>query len=159
MARRESADSIAVEGIKDKHNDGQIDESEYHRRIGGKQWSPRPGISNCHLNDQRFSSRSVTNRREMVISRMQTDIAAPSGQSYAAPNRLCTMLAIMVAEAPPTSNGARKSPSERTNASVAPASKPGIESGRITRRNVARRLAPRSCDASTRGRGMCSRDA
>src|SRR5579864_6260610 len=59
------------------------------------------------------------------------------------------MLAIIVAEGPPTRSGARKSPSERTNAKVAPASSPGIESGRTTRRNVVRRSAPRSCEAST----------
>jgi len=59
--------------------------------------------------------------------RMPTEIAAPSGQSNAAPKRLCTTLAIIVPEAPPTRSGARKSPSERTKAKVAPASNPGIE--------------------------------
>src|SRR2546425_1544646 len=68
----------------------------------------------------------------------------------------CTTLAIMMPEGPPTRRGARKSPRDRTKANVAPASKPGMESGRITRRNVCVEPAPRSCEASTSGRGMCS---
>src|SRR6266436_5892878 len=53
------------------------------------------------------------------------------------------MLAIMVAEGPPTRSGARKSPRERTKANVAPASRPGMESGRMTRKKVARRSEER----------------
>src|SRR5207302_7713601 len=70
-----------------------------------------------------------------------------------------TMFEIMMPLGPPSNNGARKPPRLSTNANVAPASTPGIESGKITRQKVCAGEAPRSLDASTRFRGMCSSDA
>ena len=81
MARRESPDAVAVEGVKDEDNDRQIDEGEDQRRVGGEQRRTRSRFGTGHLKDHRFSSRSVANRSEMVINRMQADMAAPSGQS------------------------------------------------------------------------------
>src|SRR5882724_2855220 len=159
MAGRETADAVTVERVKNKNDDRQIDKDEDERGINGEQRGPAGWSLAAHFKDHRFSSRSLRKSKEMVITRMQTEIAAPSGQSYAAPKRLCTTLAIIVPEAPPTRSGARKSPSERTKAKVAPASRPGIERGRMTRRNVCAAPAPRSCEASTSGRGMCSRAA
>src|SRR5690349_4108221 len=136
VARRKAADAIAIEGIEDQHDDGQINESEDQRSIDGEKRRAAGCESRFHLKAQRFSRTSLRKSKEMVITRMPTEIAAPSGQSNAVPNRLCTTFAIMVPEGPPTRRGARKSPSDRTNANVAPASRPGIESGRMTRRNV-----------------------
>src|SRR5207248_9439564 len=145
--------------FKNKHHDGRIDKREDEDGIEGQQWSAaRCGIC-AHLKAQRFSKISLRNSKEMVMTRMPTEIAAPSGQSNAAPNRLCTTLAIIVPEGPPTRSGARKSPSESTNANVAPASKPGMESGRMTRQKVWNEPAPKSCEASTSCRGICSRAA
>src|SRR5713226_8094350 len=159
MARRKTAHTVAIEGVKDKDDDGQIDESKNKRGVNREQGSTPDGSGGVHLKDQRFSRCSVRKSSVSVISRMQTEMAAPSGQSKAAPNRLWTTLAIMVPEGPPTRSGARKSPRERTKAKVAPASRPGSERGRMTRRNVCAAPAPRSCEASTSGRGMCSRAA
>src|SRR5690242_10366976 len=159
MLGRKAANASAVERINNKHGDREIDKSEYKRGVRGQHWRMVPNVAALHRKAQRFSSRSVVNSSAMVKNRMHTEIAAPSGQSYAAPNRLCTILAIIVADEPPTSSGARKSPRESTNANVAPASSPGMESGRITRRKVVRLLAPRSCEASSKGRGICSRAA
>ena len=159
MTRREAADAIAIEGIKNEHDDGQINKSENKSGIYGEKRGATVWRLSAHLKDHRFSRRSVRKSKEIVMSKMQMEMAEPKGQSNAAPKRLCTTLAIIVPEAPPTSNGARKSPSERTKANVAPASSPGVDKGRMTRRNVCAEPAPRSCDASTRGRGMCSRDA
>src|SRR5215472_13832822 len=156
MARRKAADAIAIERINDEHDDGQINESENERCINGEERWAASGKRCLHLKAHCFSRNSLRKSKEMVMTRIPTEIAAPSGQSNAAPNRLCTTLAIIVPEGPPTSRGARKSPNERTNANVAPASKPGIESGRITRQKVCQELAPRSCEASMSGRGMCS---
>ena len=47
----------------------------------------------------------------------------------------------MVPDAPPTSRGARKSPRERTKAKVAPARRPGSESGRMTRKKSFQRAS------------------
>src|SRR6267143_2672855 len=156
MAGRETADAVAIEGVKNENEDRQIDEDENKGGIKGQQRSAAGCSVAAHLKDHRFSSRSLRNSEAMVMVRMQTEIAAPRGQSNAAPKRLCTTLAIIVPEAPPTRSGARKSPSERTKAKVAPASNPEMERGRMTRRKVARRSAPRSCEASTSARGMCS---
>src|SRR6266850_10524 len=159
MARRKTADPVAIEGVKNKDDDGQVDESKDQRCINCEQGSAPGWRVDPHLKDQRFSRRSVRKSRVSVMRRMQTEMAAPSGQSKAAPNRLWTTLAIMVPEGPPTRSGARKSPKERTKAKVAPASKPGSERGKMTRRKVCAEPAPRSCEASTSGRGMCSRAA
>src|SRR5229473_3378782 len=139
MAGRETADAITIEGIEDEDDDGQINENKNERGINFEERSTAICGVAIHLNDQRFSSRSLRKSKEMVRMRMPTEIAAPRGQSKAAPKRLCTTLAIIVPEAPPTRSGARKSPRERTKAKVDP--------------------APRSCEASTSGRGMCSRAA
>src|SRR5271168_1354045 len=165
MARWEAANAVAIKRVSDEHHDGQIDKREHSDGGGGEYWCGAicgdgahlfALYSPIHLNDQRFSSVSVANSSDNVKSRMQTDTAAPSGQSYAAPKRLCTTLAIMVPDAPPTSSGARKSPRESTKANVAPASSPGMDSGKIMRRNVLPGVAPRSCEASSSGRGMVS---
>ena len=87
---------------------------------------------------------------------MPREMAAPSGQLYAAPNRLTTMFEIMMPLGPPSNSGARKSPRLSTKAKVAPATTPGIESGKITFQKVCAGVAPRSWEASTRFRGMCS---
>src|SRR5690242_5498998 len=90
---------------------------------------------------------------------MQSEIAAPRGQSYAAPNRLTTTFEIMIPFGPPIRSGARKSPRLSTNAKVAPAITPGRERGKTTFQNVRIEEAPRSCEASISVLGMCSRDA
>src|SRR5258708_3717052 len=156
MARGKAPNAVTIEGINDEDDDRRINKAEDQDSVGPQPRRSAMRIYDVHRKDQRFSRRSVNNSKDIVIRRMQTEIAAPSGQSYAAPKRLCTMLAVIVAEGPPTSSGARKSPSDRTNAKVAPASSPGMERGRMMRRNVARRSAPRSCEASTSGRGICS---
>src|SRR5260370_34722947 len=135
MAGREPGDAVTVERVKNENDDRQIDKDEGERGINGEQRSGAGCRVAAHLKDHRFSSRSLRKSKEMVMIRMQTEIAAPSGQSYAAPKRLCTTLAIIVPEAPPTRSGARKSPRERTKAKAAPASRPGMERGRVTRRN------------------------
>ena len=58
---------------------------------------------------------------------MQNEIAAPSGQLYAVPNKLTTIFEIMIPLGPPSSCGARKSPRLKTNANVAPAIIPGAD--------------------------------
>jgi len=106
--------------------------------------------------DHRFSKRSRGDKREMVISRMQR-ICGASGHRkqrqtalYDGWRSLC---------------GARRRAGERRSrrqgenkANVAPAS-----SQEGQRKNYAEdvtlRFAPRSCEASRRGRGMCSRAA
>src|SRR6267142_391779 len=118
MARRKTADTVAIEGVKDKDDDGQIDESKNKRGVNREQGGAPDWRGAPHRKDQRFSRRSVRKSRVSVRRRMQTEMAAPSGQSKAAPKRLWTTLAIIVPEAP-----------------------------------------PRSCEASTSGRGMCSRAA
>src|ERR1017187_5623808 len=65
----------------------------------------------------------------------------------------------MIPPGPPSSSGARKSPRLSTKAKVAPASTPGNARGRITVRKMRKPDAPRSAEASTRLRGMCSSDA
>src|SRR3954470_7765866 len=90
---------------------------------------------------------------------MHKEMAAPSGQSYAAPKRLTTIFEIMIPLGPPTRMGARKSPKLRTNAKVPPAITPGRERGKITRRKVWSGVAPKSFEASIKFLGMCSRDA
>src|SRR6267378_1462051 len=116
MAGRETADAVTVERVKNKNDDRQIDKHEDERGINGEQRSPAGWSVAAHLKDHRFSSRSLRKSKEIVMIRMQTEIAAPSGQSYAAPKRLCTTLAIIVPEAP--------------------ASRPGMERGKMMRRNV-----------------------
>src|ERR1035441_2310825 len=106
-----------------------------------------------------FSRRSEKKSKVNTNASMQREIAAPSGQLYAAPNRLTTMFEIMIPLGPPSKSGARKSPRLRTKAKVAPAKTPGIESGKITRQKVCAGVAPKSCEASTKLRGMCSKDA
>src|ERR1700682_4435458 len=98
MARGESPDAVAIEGIDDQHEDRQINEAEDQDSVGHEQGRSLMWVGESHLKDQRFSRRSVVNSNDTVMSRMQTEMAAPSGQSYAAPKRLCTMLAIIVAE-------------------------------------------------------------
>src|SRR6266852_4201625 len=156
MVGWKTADAVAIEGVKDKDADGQIDESKNKRGVNREQGGAPDWRGAPHRKDQRFSRRSVRKSSVRVMSRMQTEMAAPSGQSKAAPKRLWTTLAIIVPDGPPTRSGARKSPRERTKANVAPASKPGSERGKMTRRNVCAEPAPRSCEASTSGRGMCS---
>src|SRR6266446_5764563 len=136
MAGRETADAVTIEGVKNENGDRQIDEDQDEGGINREERSAAGCSLAAHLKDHRFSSRSLRKSKEMVIIRMQTEIAAPSGQSYAAPKRLCTTLAIIVPEAPPTRSGARKSPSDRAKAKVAPASRPGMERGKMTRKNV-----------------------
>src|SRR5579872_837878 len=106
-----------------------------------------------------FSRRSEKKSRLTTMTSMPSEIAAPSGQLYAAPNKLTTMLELMTPLGPPSSSGARKSPRLKTKAKVAPATTPGIDSGKITFQKVCVGVAPRSCEASTRLRGMCSSEA
>src|SRR6267143_3900131 len=152
MAGRETADAITIEGIKNKVDERKINKDKNESGVNSKQRGAAICSVATHFNDHRLSNRALRKSKEMVMIRIQTEIAAPNGQSNAAPKRLCTTLAIMVPEAPPTRSGARKSPNERTKANVAPASRPGIERGRMTRRNVSTDPAPRSSDASTSGR-------
>src|ERR1700733_9971685 len=171
MARRKTAHAFAIERINHQHQDWQVqkrvDQSRIHSqpsRAGICGSSPPTGgvcaAGICaHENVNFLSPRSTTNNRHTTNTSMHSEIAAPSGQSYAAPNRLTTILEIMIPLGPPTSSGARKSPSDKTNAKVAPASTPGIESGRITRQNVLSGVAPKSCDASSKLRGTCSSEA
>src|SRR5271170_8195344 len=159
MVRRKSANALAVEGIKDKNGYRQIQEREYNRGMEEQPACTRGQFCVAHEKLHFFSKRSEKTNKVTTSSSMQKEIAAPSGQLYAAPNKLTTIFEIMMPLGPPTSSGARKSPNVNTNANVAPARTPGSESGRITRRNVDRGDAPRSCEASTRLRGMCSREA
>src|SRR5579883_222196 len=162
VARRKAAYSRAIERIENQHRNRQIQEREHQPGVERQQRSAttRPRISPAiHLKDHRFSRRSVEKSSKRMMASMHTLMAAPSGQSYAAPKRLCTTFAIIVPEAPPTNSGARKSPSESTNANVAPAISPGMESGKITRAKVFPGPAPRSCDASASARGTFSRAA
>src|ERR1019366_8941531 len=151
--RRKSAHAFAVEGIDAEHGDGEIQEREDQY---GVEAEPRGAF---HRKLQRFSGRSVVISSSTTKISMQSEIAAPSGQSYAAPNRLTTTLEIMMPPGPPSSSGARKSPRLSTKAKVAPASTPGNARGRITVRKMRKPDAPRSAEASTRLRGMCSSDA
>jgi hypothetical protein len=89
---------------------------------------------------------------------MQSEMAAPRGQ-LGGSEQATTMFEIMMPLGPPSKSGARKSPRLRTKAKVAPASTPGMERGKITRQKVCPGVPPRSWEASTRLRGMCSRDA
>src|SRR4029077_3638771 len=81
LARRESADAVAIEGIKDEHDDRQINEAEDQDSVSSEQGRSLMWVGGCHLKDQRFSRRSVEKSNDTVMSRMQTEIAAPSGQS------------------------------------------------------------------------------
>src|ERR1700687_1202942 len=81
MARGKAADAVAIEGIKDEDGDGQVDEGEDQRGVGGEERGARNRVGFGHLKDRRFSRRSVVKSKETVISRMQTEMAAPSGQS------------------------------------------------------------------------------
>ena len=83
MARRKAADSVAIEGIDDQNNDRQIDEREDQRGVDSEQ--RRAALAQvedgAHSNDQRFSTRWVSDRSARVMIRMNTEMAAPSGQS------------------------------------------------------------------------------
>ena len=81
MARGEAADAVAIEGIGDEHDDRQIDEGEDECGVSGENRGAARGVGRGHLKDQRFSRRSVRKSSVTVISRMQTETAAPSGQS------------------------------------------------------------------------------
>src|SRR5208282_2000525 len=81
MLGRKSADAVAVEGIENEDDEGQIDESEDERSVHGEQRRTANWRVATHLKDHRFSRRSVKKRSERMMSRMQTEIAAPRGQS------------------------------------------------------------------------------
>src|SRR5580700_10426188 len=151
--RRKSADAFAVEGVNTEHRDGEIQEREDQHGVEAE-----PGGA-FHRKLQRFSRRSVVVSSNTTKINMHNEMAAPSGQSYAAPNRLTTTFEIIMPLGPPSSSGARKSPRLSTKAKVAPASTPGNARGRITVRKMRKPDAPRSAEASTRLRGICSSDA
>src|SRR5271169_4545640 len=94
--------------------------------------SGRAGHEKLHF----FSRRSEKNSRLTTRTSMHSEIAAPRGQLYAAPNRLTTMFEIMMPLGPPSNSGAKKSPRLKTKAKVAPATTPGIDRGKITFQNV-----------------------
>ena len=87
MSGRKAADASLVEGIKDENDDGEIEKGKNQRRKSGQERSARGVGRDCgcvggaHRKDHRFSRRSVRKSSEMVRRRMQTEIAAPSGQS------------------------------------------------------------------------------
>src|SRR5271155_3145137 len=159
MVRRKSANALAVEGIKDKNGYRQIQEREYNRGMEEQPACTRGPVCVAHEKLHFFSKRTEKTNKVTTSSSMQKEIAAPSGQLSAAPNKLTTIFEIMMPLGPPNRSGARKSPRLNTKANVAPATTPGIESGKITFQNVCAGVAPRSCDASTRLRGICSRAA
>src|SRR5271156_1934431 len=152
--RREATHAFAVEGIDDQGRDGEIEESEYQHRV-----QPQIVRGAFHRKLHFFSRRSVAISSSTTNASIESEMAAPKGQSYAAPNRLTTTFQIMTPLGPPSSSGARKSPRLSTKAKVAPASMPGNANGRITVRKMRKPEAPRSCEASTRLRGICSREA
>src|SRR5260370_18358424 len=104
MAGREPGDAVTVERVKNENDDRQIDKDEDERGINGEQRSAAGCRVAAHLKDHRFSSRSLRKSKEMVMIRMQTEIAAPSGQSYAAPKTLLTTLAIHLPARTPASS-------------------------------------------------------
>src|SRR6266403_259856 len=75
MAGRETADAVTVERVKNKNDDRQIDKDEDERGINGEQRSPAGWSVAAHLKDHRFSSRSLRKSKEIVMIRMQTEIA------------------------------------------------------------------------------------
>src|SRR5579862_7155775 len=157
MVRWKSSHAFAIERIKNEHRNRQV---KKHEHRGSMEEQPtrraRFGGRCAHEKLHFFSSRSEKNNRLTTSSSMQNEIAAPSGQLYAAPNKLTTMFEIMMPLGPPSNSGARKSPKLNTKAKVAPATTPGIDSGKITFQKVCAGVAPKSFDASTRFRGICS---
>src|SRR6202008_2244712 len=81
MTRRKTANTLAVEGIKNEHDDGQINEGKNERGVSGEKGRATKRDAAAHWKDQRLSRRSVRKSREMVMIRMPTEMAAPSGQS------------------------------------------------------------------------------
>src|SRR3954462_1545393 len=73
----------------------------------------------------------------------------PLCQSSARVNWSCTALPNRKPRVPPTSCGVTNSPIVGTNTKMNAAATPGADSGRVTRRNVRNRLAPRSPAASS----------
>src|SRR5439155_20198751 len=81
VAWRKAADTIAIEGINDKHHDGQINKSEDQRSIDGEDRRAASCELRLHLKAQRFSRNSPRKSKEIVMTRIPMEIAAPSGQS------------------------------------------------------------------------------
>jgi len=81
MLRRKSADTVTIEGIENKHGEREVDESENEHRVECEERRAASWGIAAHLKDQRFSRRSVKKSREMVMSKMPTEMAAPNSQS------------------------------------------------------------------------------
>ena len=64
MLRRKSADTVAIEGIENEHDDRQIDEREDERGVDREQGRAASWRVAAHLKDQRFSRRSVRKSSE-----------------------------------------------------------------------------------------------
>ncbi|MNN98323.1 hypothetical protein D3C81_2176920 [compost metagenome] len=79
-----------------------------------------------------------------MIPSSRNDSELPSGQLRAVPNCCWIRLPIISVLPPPRIAGVMKAPRLGTNTSKAPAITPGIDSGRMIRRNACQRLAPRS---------------
>src|SRR5260370_16908145 len=77
----EAGDAVANKGVKNENSDRQINKDKNERGINSEQRSPASWSLAAHLKDHRFSSRSLRKSRATVMIRMQTEIAAPSGQS------------------------------------------------------------------------------
>jgi len=84
---------------------------------------------------------------------MQTEIAAPSGQSVGGAEEALDDVGDHDAGRAADEERSEEIAEGQHEGDVAPASKPGRERGKMTRRKVARELAPRSWEASTRFRG------
>src|SRR5438046_7181238 len=67
--------SIAVEGVNDEHDDGQINEGEDKRGIQSQERRAAHGRASRHWKAQRFSRNSPRHSREMVMTRIPTEIA------------------------------------------------------------------------------------
>src|SRR3981081_1818303 len=154
--RWEPTHALPIKRIKNKDSDRQIKKSKHSDSVRQQPARTFHGCFAAHEKLHFFSRRSERKIKLTTSNSMQKEIAAPKGQLYAAPNRLTTMFEIMIPLGPPNSSGARKSPRLSTNANVAPASTPGIERGRTIFQKVCAGVPPRSCEASTKLRGMCS---
>src|SRR4029077_19235040 len=158
MVRWESTHALSIKRIKNKDGYRKIKKREHSdgvRQQPARSFGGFPPLA-AHAKLHFLSRHSERKIKPTTSSSMQKEIAAPKGQLYAAPNRLTTMFEIIIPLGPPNSSGARKSPRLSTKANVAPASTPGIERGKTIFHKVCPGVAPRSCEASTKLRGMCS---
>ena len=87
------------------------------------------------------------------------DAAEPKGQFRAAENWFCTRLPIIISLAPPSRSEVRNDPSAGMKTSRQPATTPGMDSGRVTRRKRSAGLAPSTSAASSNEKSSFSSEA